>query len=133
MARTSAVDMIEGLTAASLKADLPPMAIGDTVNVHSRIVEGDKERMRVDSYLDALRDLEGSLGGFAGGVMAGAACTKGTPPQTAMDFEAHMSDMPMVNRMFMDTIAMGFACGLTRVSSMMWGGGECHEPLNWLG
>jgi hypothetical protein len=94
---------------------------------------GAQERMRVDSYLDAIRDLEGSLGGFTGGVMAGAACTKGEPPKTAMDFEAHMSDMPMVNRMFMDTIAMGFACGVTRVSSMMWGGGECHEALSWLG
>lgn len=94
---------------------------------------GAQERVRVDSYLDAIRDLEGSLGGFTGGVMAGAACTKGEPPKTAMDFEAHMSDMPMVNRMFMDTIAMGFACGVTRVSNMMWGGGECHEALNWLG
>jgi hypothetical protein len=94
---------------------------------------GAQERMRVDSYLDAIRDLEGSLGGFTGGVMAGAACTKGEPPKTAMDFEAHMSDMPMVNRMFMDTIALGFACGVTRVSNMMWGGGECHEALGWLG
>jgi hypothetical protein len=94
---------------------------------------GGPERMRIDSYLDSIRDLESSLGGFTGGVMAGAACTKGEPPKTAMDFEAHMSDMPMVNRMFMDTIAMGFACGVTRVSNMMWGGGECHEALGWLG
>jgi uncharacterized protein DUF1552 len=94
---------------------------------------GAQERMRIDSYLDALRDLEGTLGGFAGDVRAGASCMKGDPPKTAMDFEAHISDMPMVSRMFMDTIAMGFACGVTRVSSMMWGGGECHEPINWLG
>jgi hypothetical protein len=94
---------------------------------------GAQERVRIDSYLDSLRDLESSLGGFTGGVMAGAACTKGEPPKTAMDFEAHMSDMPMVSRMFMDTIALGFACGTTRVSNMMWGGGECHEALGWLG
>jgi len=95
---------------------------------------GAQERMRVDSYLDALRDLESSLGGFTGGGMAGAGCSKGEPPKTAMDFEAHMSDMPMgISRMFMDTIALGFACGLTRVSNMMWGGGECHEALGWLG
>ena len=50
-----------------------------------------------------------------------------------MDFEAHCSDMPKVNQMFMDTIAMGFACGVTRCRSMMWGGGECAEPLAWLG
>jgi hypothetical protein len=94
---------------------------------------GVPERARIDSYLDALRDLENSLGGFAGDVKAGASCMKGDPPKTAMAFEAHISDMPMVNRMFMDTIAMGFACGVTRVSSMMWGGGECHESINWLG
>jgi hypothetical protein len=93
---------------------------------------GGPERMRIDSYLDALRDLEGQLSGFTGDVRAGAACSKGTPPATAMDFEAHISDMPMVNKMFSDIIAMGFACGVTRVSSMMWGGGECHEPIGFL-
>jgi hypothetical protein len=94
---------------------------------------GGGERMRIDSYLDALRDLEGSLSGFTGAVTAGAACGKGDPPKVAMDFEAHISDLPMVNRMYLDTIAMGFACGVTRVSNMMWGGGECHEPVDWLG
>ena len=84
-------------------------------------------------YFDAIRDLEGKLGGFAGEVKATAGCTKGTAPATAMAFEAHCSDMPKVNRMFLDTIAMGFACGVTRVSSMMWGGGECAEPLAWMG
>src|SRR4051812_14326618 len=61
---------------------------------------GAPERARLDSYLDGLRDLEQSLGGFAGGVRAGASCMKGDPPRTAMDFEAHISDMPMVSRMF---------------------------------
>jgi hypothetical protein len=92
---------------------------------------GGQERARVDSYLDALRDLEMGLSGFAGAA-PGAACARGAPPQTAMDFEAHISDLPMVDRMFMDTIAMAFACNVTRVSSMMWGGGECHEPIGWL-
>jgi hypothetical protein len=94
---------------------------------------GAPERRHIDSYLDAIRDLEGKLGGFSGEIMTTAACSKGTPPATAMDFEAHCSDMPKVNKLFMDTIAMGFACGSTRVSSMMWGGGECAEPLSWLG
>lgn len=104
----------------------------DDVSVLRGRVAG-PERMRIDSYLDAIRDLETSLGGLAGDVRAGAGCQKGDPPKLAMDFEAHISDLPMVNRMFMDTIAMGFACGVTRVSSMMWGGGECHEAINWLG
>lgn len=39
--------LIESLTADQLKADLPRMDIGDTINVHYRIIEGDKERIQV--------------------------------------------------------------------------------------
>ncbi len=94
---------------------------------------GAPEKQRVESYLDALRDLERQLGGFGQEVRATASCTKGTPPATAMDYEAHLNDLPKVNRMYMDIVALGFACGVTRVASMMWGGGECPEPLAWLG
>jgi hypothetical protein len=38
---------------------------------------GAQERVRVDSYLDALRDLESSLGGFTGGVYVAAADVDG--------------------------------------------------------
>lgn len=41
--------VIDGLNTAALKRDLPRMDIGDTVNVHCRIVEGDKERVQVFS------------------------------------------------------------------------------------
>ena len=39
--------IIEGINSAQLKTDLPRMDIGDTVNVHCRIVEGDKERIQI--------------------------------------------------------------------------------------
>lgn len=39
--------IIESINAESLKTDIPVMHIGDTVNVHVRIVEGDKERVQV--------------------------------------------------------------------------------------
>ncbi len=39
--------ILESITAATLKKDVPKMDIGDTVNVHVRIVEGDKERTQV--------------------------------------------------------------------------------------
>ncbi|MFG0292750.1 MAG: 50S ribosomal protein L19 [Phycisphaerales bacterium JB065] len=39
--------LIESLTADQLKSDLPRMDIGDTINVHYRIIEGDKERIQV--------------------------------------------------------------------------------------
>jgi large subunit ribosomal protein L19 len=44
---TSQQAILESLNQAVLKADLPVMDIGDTVNVHVRIVEGDKERVQV--------------------------------------------------------------------------------------
>jgi large subunit ribosomal protein L19 len=39
--------IIESVNTQVLKKDLPALAIGDTLNVHNRIVEGDKERIQV--------------------------------------------------------------------------------------
>src|SRR5436190_22635788 len=39
--------ILDSLTAATIKKDLPRMDVGDTVNVHVRIVEGDKERVQI--------------------------------------------------------------------------------------
>lgn len=39
--------IMESVVAEQLKTDVPRMDIGDTVNVHSRIIEGDKERIQV--------------------------------------------------------------------------------------
>lgn len=39
--------IMESINAETLKKDLPRIDIGDTINVHGRIVEGDKERIQV--------------------------------------------------------------------------------------
>lgn len=39
--------LLESISAGQLKTDLPRIDIGDTINVHFRIVEGDKERVQV--------------------------------------------------------------------------------------
>jgi large subunit ribosomal protein L19 len=39
--------LLESIVAEQIKTDLPRMDIGDTINVHCRIVEGDKERIQV--------------------------------------------------------------------------------------
>lgn len=39
--------IIESVNADVIKTDLPRFDIGDTLNVHCRIVEGDKERVQV--------------------------------------------------------------------------------------
>ena len=40
-------NIIESINADQLKTDVPRFDIGDTVNVHVRIVEGEKERIQV--------------------------------------------------------------------------------------
>jgi large subunit ribosomal protein L19 len=39
--------IIESINAEALKSDIPRFDVGDTVNVHLRIVEGEKERIQV--------------------------------------------------------------------------------------
>ena len=41
--------LIESLNADAIRTDLPVFSIGDTVNVHVRIREGEKERIQVFS------------------------------------------------------------------------------------
>ena len=46
-AKQSQQQILEAITKSTLKTDVPAMEVGDTVNVHCRIVEGDKERIQV--------------------------------------------------------------------------------------
>ena len=39
--------ILESINDGNLRTDIPRMDIGDTVNVHARIVEGEKERIQV--------------------------------------------------------------------------------------
>lgn len=39
--------ILESINKDALKSDLPRFDVGDTVNVHARIVEGEKERVQV--------------------------------------------------------------------------------------
>ena len=41
------MNLVERLERQQMKADLPEFEIGDTVDVHVQIVEGDKERIQV--------------------------------------------------------------------------------------
>ncbi len=45
---------------SSLKADMPKFEIGDTVDVHTRILEGDKERVQIFSGVVIARSGSGS-------------------------------------------------------------------------
>ena len=42
-----AQEILASINADVLKTNIPPMDVGDTINVHCRIVEGEKERVQV--------------------------------------------------------------------------------------
>ena len=46
MARLNRTQVIEGVVAGQMKAanELPKFSVGDTIDVHYKIIEGDKER-----------------------------------------------------------------------------------------
>lgn len=50
---------------SSLKADIPEFSIGDTVDVHTRILEGDKERTQIFSGTVIARNGSGSRSMFS--------------------------------------------------------------------
>lgn len=39
--------LIESISAEHIKTDLPRLDVGDTINVHCRIIEGEKQRIQV--------------------------------------------------------------------------------------
>jgi hypothetical protein len=103
-------------------------AVLDDINVFRGRVGG-IERPKLDAYFDSMRDLEKNLGNFASGVVAAPACGKEMPPTSATTFQAELNDLPDVDRLFLDVMAMALACGATRVTSMMWGGGQCNQSI----
>ena len=58
-------NIITEIDKAQLRADIPKFSVGDTVRVHFRIVEGDKERIQVfEGVVIARKNGEGPHGNF---------------------------------------------------------------------
>lgn len=53
-------DIIKLVEQSSLKEDVPQFEIGDTVDVHTRILEGDKERIQIFSGVVIARSGSGA-------------------------------------------------------------------------
>jgi hypothetical protein len=93
---------------------------------------GGDEKAKLDFYTDSLRTLERGIGNAVPGdggkpIQPTAACAK-IPAPTIMA-ASRVNDMPMHNPLYLDVIAMAFACNVTRVASAMWGGGQSDEPV----
>ena len=93
---------------------------------------GADEKAKLDFYTESLRTLERGIGGAVpdGGkpIQPTAACSKIGAP-TLMT-QTKVNDMPVHNPLYLDVIAMAFACNVTRVASAMWGGGQSDESVN---
>jgi Protein of unknown function (DUF1552) len=91
------------------------------------------ERHKAELYLASVRDLEKNLGALATELGRAPACGRMLPPADTANYIARVSDMPKVSRIFLDVMAMALACGVTSVASLMWGGGESDEPVEFMG
>ncbi|MGK3983637.1 DUF1552 domain-containing protein [Sorangium sp. So ce136] len=87
---------------------------------------GPEEGAKMDFYLDSLRTLERDLGEEPS---SSSSCAKLDPPLLSKD--TMMNDMPEHSRLYLDIMAMAFACNVTRVATMMWGGGENNEAIKF--
>jgi hypothetical protein len=94
---------------------------------------GPTEKPKMDQYLQSLRDLETALLDPTKNPVGIPVCKTPSAPPTTADYVARVNDMPKVDRLFMDVMALSLACGVTRVASMMWGGGESDEPASFVG
>lgn len=92
---------------------------------------GSEEKPKLDMYLQSLRELENALTGVVKDPANIPACQEPTPPPSTADYEAGINDIPRVGRLYLDIMALSLACGVTRVSTMMWGGGENGEAVRF--
>lgn len=87
---------------------------------------GPEEAAKMDFYLESLRTLERDVGGS---IPTGNSCKQ--IESTLLSKDTMMNDMPEHSRLYLDIMAMAFACNITRVASMMWGGGENNEAIKF--
>ncbi|WP_437632376.1 DUF1552 domain-containing protein [Sorangium sp. So ce854] len=87
---------------------------------------GPEEAVKMDFYLESLRTLERDVGD---NIPRESSCKEiGSP---LLSKNTMMNDMPEHSRLYLDIMAMAFACNITRVISVMWGGGENNEAVKF--
>ncbi|WP_437914058.1 DUF1552 domain-containing protein [Sorangium sp. So ce302] len=87
---------------------------------------GPEEAVKMDFYLESLRTLERDVGGS---IPRESSCKEIESPLLSKD--TMMNDMLEHSRLYLDIMAMAFACNITRVATMMWGGGENNEAVKF--
>jgi hypothetical protein len=95
---------------------------------------GGPEKAKFDFYTESLRSLEMGIGNMTPGggdkpITPSASCSKIAAPAGTLTANTKVNDMPEHNPLYLDIIAMAFACNVTRVATAMWGGGQSDESV----
>lgn len=89
---------------------------------------GKDDKTRLDAHAQAIRDLEQQL---TSGALTGASCSVPTKP-SSIDLNTD-TNVPALLKSMMDLIAMGVACDLSRVYSLMAACMSSEIVYSWLG
>ncbi len=96
---------------------------GDLTDLRCRL--GREERETLDSHLDSVRTMEGSLLSAMNTPLA--SCKKPAAPTSAI------TDYVATGQAQMDLIVSALVCDLTRVIVILWGGSSSNQQYPWLG
>lgn len=99
-------------------------AVGEEIVAVRRRV-GAEDRVRLDAHLDKIREIEATLAD-PHGLDTSAGCRIPDAPVDA-------ARTPEVMRLQTELLAMSLVCDLTRVGTLVLGGGQCDLVYDWLG
>ena len=101
-------------------------ATGELTTLSARL-PGD-ERTRLQRHLASIREIEKQL---APDAMSGAGCV--TPMMGATIDPLATANFPAAGKLQMDIMIEAFACNLTRLGHIQWGGSTSEQQYPWLG
>jgi len=86
------------------------------------------EKIRLDRHLQSIREIEMQLVPTA---LGGAGCTMPMMGPTLDPLATN--NFPAAGKLQMDILVAAFACGLTRIATLQWGGSTSEQTFPWLG
>ncbi len=86
------------------------------------------EKVRLDRHMQSIREIETQL---APTTLSGAGCTM---PMTGPTIDPlAIANFAAAGKLQMDILVAAFACGLTRIATLQWGGSTSEQQYPWLG
>ena len=86
------------------------------------------EKVRLDRHLQSIREIELQL---APPVLSGSGCAM--PMMGPIIDPLAIGNFAAAGKLQMDILVAAFACGLTRIATLQWGGSASEQEYPWLG